>query len=351
MTEELAAITKDGAITMGRLLCVDGHAYNRKYFAFTHMHSDHSKKLAKCLYNGRVHMTKPTRDLLEAINDDNYGSGENHIKKTQIDTMGYEEPVLLTNDEKTIYEKMTFYQSSHVLGSSQIEIISKDKKILYSGDVTSNDKPPNDVHTLIVDSTHGHPKYARYSDPKSLERRLIDDVERVVCKDVRPIVIHAHRGKLQEIMSLLSSKKELNNQDIKVLTSSTNIRIANTYRKYKFKMPDIILDEELDEGQSIINGDRLPFIQFSSSFHKQEYEITGKAYSIFLADYPTDQFTKNENTSVLSTTSHADFEGLINYVKMSNAENVIVDNHRTRQASKFVEEIKKIGFSSVTAQP
>lgn len=351
MTDGLAAVTRDGAITMGRLLCVDGHAYNRKYFAFTHMHSDHSEKLPKCLYNGRVYMTKPTRDLLEAIHDDNYGSKPSHIKKTQITTTDYETPVILNDDKKEIAEKMTFCSSSHVLGSSQIEIISNDKKIVYSGDITSDDKPPNGVHTLIVDSTHGHPKYARYSDPESMERRFIDKAEAVVCKDVRPVVIHAHRGKLQEVMSLISSRSELNNQDIKTLTSSTNKRVAKVYEKYKFKMPNRILDEELDEGQSVIHGDLLPFIQFSTSFHRKEYEVKGKAYSIFLVDNPTNQFTENDNTSVFLTTSHADFKGLIKYVSMSNAENVIVDGYRTKQAPKLVEELRKLGFSSVTAQP
>ena len=72
--EKLASITNEGAILMGNLFSCDGHSYGRKYFIFSHMHRDHTKKLSKCLYNGQVFMTKPTRDLLEAINDENYGS-------------------------------------------------------------------------------------------------------------------------------------------------------------------------------------------------------------------------------------------------------------------------------------
>lgn len=350
MTDELASITNDGAILMGRLLCVDGHAYGRKFFAFTHMHTDHSTKLAKCLYNGQVYMTKPTRDLLEAINDDNYGSNTNHIKKTQIITMDYNDSRLIADGERGISEKITFRESSHVLGSAQVEIISKDKKILYSGDISPGDEPPKDVHTLVVDSTHGHPQYARHGDPDSLERRFIDLMKEVICGDARPVVIHAHRGKLQEIMSLIAPIKELNNDDISIMTSATNIRIAMAYKKYNFDMPSKILDEKSDDAEGIMEKNHLPFIQFTTSFYKQEHEINGKAYSIFLADYPTDQFKENEDRSVFETTSHADYDALINYVEKSNAEKVIVDNYRTRQAKKLVEELKKKQIDAI-AQP
>ena len=122
----------------------------------------HTEKLTKCLYNGQVYLSKPTRDLLEAIHNENYGGdNKNTIKKNQINTEDYEDSKIITHNG--IKEKITFYPSEHVLGASQIEIVtSENKKIVYSGDITSGDEPPKNIHTLIIDSTHGHTQYQKY---------------------------------------------------------------------------------------------------------------------------------------------------------------------------------------------
>ena len=123
VTEKFASITHDGAILMGNLFCCDGHSYERKHFVFSHMHSDHTEKLTKCLYNGQVYLSKPTRDLLEAIHNENYGGdNKNTIKKNQINTEDYEDSKIITHNG--IKEKITFYPSEHVLGASQIEIVN-----------------------------------------------------------------------------------------------------------------------------------------------------------------------------------------------------------------------------------
>lgn len=345
MMDNLASITGEGAILMGKLFCVDGHDYTRKYFAFSHMHIDHSKKIQKCLYNGKVFMTKPTRDLLEAINNDNYGSDvENQIKRTQIITLN-EDDGRIIHDSGTS-EKITFYSSEHVLGASQIEIVTKnEEKILYSGDVGTGDQPPNKVHTLILDSTHGHPRYRKHFEPESLERRLLDRTEEAIGKG-RPVVIHAHRGKIQEAMSLLSQYDPLN--DLKFYASNTNIRVAEIYRKYKISIKEEIHDAYSREGKSSQSND-FPYIQFETVFTPTAHEELGKAYSIYLVDDPN-QFKETANSFTIPTTAHTDFDGLIEYVKKSEAQKIIVDNSRTKQANILVEKLKEQKFDAV-AQP
>lgn len=351
MTEEkYASINNDGTIIMGNLFCSDGHSYGRGHFAFSHMHSDHSIKLPKCLYNGQVYMTKPTRDLLEAINNENYGSDiTNHPVKRQITTLDYGESKIVTG-KNGIKEKITFYESNHILGASQVEILTnEDKKIVYSGDITSNDIPPENVFTLVVDSSHGHPKYNKYSDPESVERRFLDNIENVIHSgQTQPVVIHAHRGKLQEIMALVSSHKELD--EFLFHTSDTDIRIVDVYRKYGFNIRQKILDEKSDESEVKRDSD-WPFIQFTSSLYKKTYEINGKAHSIYLVDsIGYDQIVETKNTSIYATTSHADFDNLIKYVEKANPKYVIVDNYRTKQAYSLTKALEEKGFT-VDFQP
>lgn len=350
MDDILASITNDGAILMGNLFSIDGHSYDRQMFAFSHMHSDHSEKLQKCLYNGRVFMSKPTRDLLEAVHDENYGSEINSIKKRNISILDYNTPCIVSNNDVT--EKITFYESEHVLGASQVEIVSNDGiKIVYSGDITSKDVPPENIKVLIVDSTHGHPKYSKISEPESIERRFRERIHDILHKGestgkgAQSVVIHAHQGKLQEIISLVSQFPEL--KDIPLQTSEKNIRLLDVYRQYGFKIRDDVIDESNDHAEEIRDSD-WPSIQFLTSFDKKSYENSQRAHSIFFWDSLPDGGQIDEsvpNTTRYATTAHADFLNVIDYVKKANPEIVIVDNFRTKQGLPLTGKLQNEGFT------
>jgi len=334
---------------MGNLFCCDGHSYDRKHFAFSHMHSDHTEKLPKCLYNGQVFLTKPTRDLLEALHNENYGSDPyNKTIKTQIWTLDFKQSEMISHNG--IKEKITFYPSEHTLGASQIEIVTETKKkIVYSGDITSNDVPPENIHTLIIDSTHGHPQYSKHSEPESVERRFLDKITLVTHSgQSQPVVIHAHQGKLQEIISIISQHDDL--QKIPLHTSAKNIRVAKIYEKYRFKIRNDLKDEQSMEAE--IDRDLSsdwPFIQFVTTFNKLSYERNGKAHSIFLHDSLPNgqQIDESEpNSTKYATTSHADFENLVKYVEDAKPKYVIVDNYRTKQALALTETLKSKGLTA-----
>ena len=57
-------------------------------------------------------------------------------------------------------EVLRLIESKHVLGAAQVEILNKDnKKFVYTGDITTQDMPPDNIDTLIIDSTHGSPQF------------------------------------------------------------------------------------------------------------------------------------------------------------------------------------------------
>lgn len=340
MIDTTAFITPDGAIRMGNSICVDGHSYDVKHFVFSHFHQDHTEKINKCLYNGKVYMSKPTRDLLESISRENYGSGYNHqVKKTNIEVLNYGEPKMIGD---STMDKVTLHESSHVLGSSQIEVVTNtNKKILYSGDISPRDKPPTEVDILIVDSTHGHPRYEHYPDTGSIERRFLEKLVEVL-NEAKPVVIHAHRGKLQEIMSVVSQHSALSQFDL--YSDSTNIRISQVYKSYKYKIRDKLLDLADSEP-----GD-YPTIRFTTDQYKSEEEKLGSQYSFFFTDKPKPPLIDDETTSIVATTSHPGFKHLLNYVNMAHPTKVIVDNLRSRQGNKFAEQLRSEGYDS-EAQP
>ena len=354
---DVAGVMNNGAIIMGNLFCADGHSKDRHNFAISHMHSDHARMLTKCLYNGKVFMTKATRDLLEAINDDSYADRtlDGSIKRKQIKILEYKERAKISENDTVEY--IAFYHSNHALGASQIEITMKDKKrIVYSGDITADDIPPENVHTLILDATHGHPSYDRVRDPESIERRLLDKIDEVTsAESPQSVVIHGHEGKLQEVMALISSHKPLD--DFPMQASTKEIKIADVYRKYDFNIREEITDWSSDKGEDQREeSDGWPFIEFYTQNTKRTYENKRKAFTFLLTDKSNqDPIIESDNTWTVTTSAHAGHTELLSYVEKARTTtseqlHIIVDNSRSKQALTLTKILESKGYS-VEYQP
>ena len=354
-------IDDEGAIIMGNLFCADGYHLRfppeagdleakKNFFAISHMHTDHASKLKKMLYNGSVYMTDKTQKLLEAINDDNYSekTTQSNIGKNQIHAIRYDKKESVKGTDG-IEEWISFHHSNHTLGASQIEINTHDEKtIVYSGDVTGKDKPPDNIDLLIVDATHGHPRYDRYNDEKSDERKLLNAIEERVHKETpQHIVIHAHEGKIQEAMALISNHKPLS--DFPLVANAKDRRMANVYRdEPEFsKLRKKIIDTE--EVELMLDDDSaMPFIEFTAHCGKKSYELKEKAFSIYLTDKCDQQTNLNEdkNTLMLVTHSHAGNTELLDYVKGACPSKVIVDASRSKQGPDLTDMLRSNKFNA-----
>ena len=353
MTANNAKITSSGAILMGKLFCADGMVYddNRKFFAISHMHSDHANMLKRCLYNGTVFMTPWTAKLLEAVYDDNYSdkttTGKTGRKNIKILEYGQSEEI----EHDGIKETITFHLSNHNLGASQIEIKTQDgNKIVYSGDVQREDKPPENIDLLVVDSTHGHPRYSRYNDETSDEKKFLDTITQVLNAETpRSIVVHGHEGKLQEAMALISSHSALD--QFPLFANKKDIRLANVYREeneFRSIRKKIHESEDYAVEEWINNEANDPCIEFTAACGKRTYEIRGKAFSVILTDR-CDQYThetSDGNTLILITNAHASHDELLEYVKKADPKEVIVDCLRSKQGIHLVNMLNKNGFDS-----
>jgi len=343
-----AKITSDGAILMGKLFCADGMVYDdkRKFFAISHMHSDHANVIKKCLYNGTVFMTPWTAKLLEAVYDDNYSdkTTKEVTGRKNIKILEYGQSKEIEHDG--IKETITFYRSNHNLGASQIEIKTQDGfNIVYSGDVQREDKPPKNIETLVVDSTHGHPRYSKYNEEASDEKKLLDTITQVLNGETpRSVVVHGHEGKLQEVMALISNHSALD--QFSFFASEKDIRIANVYREeedFKKIRKKILPSEDYAVEEWISNEANDPCIEFTAACGKRTYEKRGKAFSVIMTDR-CDQYThetSDGNTLILITNAHASHEELLEYVKNAKANEVIVDCYRSKQGIHFVNMLKK----------
>ena len=238
---------------------------------FTHIHSDHlNDSFGSCLHQYPIYVSKITAELIEAVMEDTYHG------RTQFQMVDYDSPQHIRFNDHVDY--ITLIESSHMLGSSQVMLTTHDKiKILYSGDISPDDEPP-ECDVLILDSTHGSPRLDKKIDPISSKERFREAVAEQIVNQ-KPVCIHAHQGELQHLMHILSEHRDISH-DVPFLACRIAINIASVYKKYGFKMRDVI-DADIYEGKEITFKD-YPWIDFSTSMSKTAMEREGRVTSIFV---------------------------------------------------------------------
>ncbi len=322
-----ASITASGAILLGSSVVCDGFEEGRKTAIFTHIHTDHTEAFPTCL--GRcdnVYVSKQTYDLLTAM------EGEYLSLKNNFHGINYKDSEMPQN------EKITLFESSHMLGASQVQVESSDGvKIFYSSDFTSKDSVPTKCDVLVLDSTHGDPRFDSVVDPESVERRFVDMIEDTI-KNGKPACIHAHRGRLQYAMHILSRKI---NPDVSFLSSARDISAARVYDIYGMEIRPLV-DYNSYVGKKIANG-TYPYLEFRPDLHLTDREEAGMR-RFFLMGSPgggSALIDHGDNSVHLEFDDHANFSSILRYVEKASPEVVIVDNYRTPHGETLAEIITK----------
>ena len=341
--EEDTKITLNGTILLGNLVACDGHDYSRQHFVFSHIHEDHvGNHLSTCMYNGHVYASVQTIELLEAINN------EEIKRKKQVHALSMNKPYTIEGNNNN-NEVLRLIESKHVLGAAQVEILNKDnKKFVYTGDITTQDMPPDNIDTLIIDSTHGSPQFDVEPDDKSIRNRFIDKSAHSLKNNVKPVVVHAHRGTLQDLMGVVSSEPELCGYHL--LAPTRDVAASKIYRRYKYPNMRQIIDDKSDEGLRIRDGE-YPWIQFTTYCRQTLGEIKDGHYGAFFTSYNNGrQIRETPNFTYFLDSSHATFSHLLSYVNQAKPHNIVVDNYRTCQGKKFANMLKGKGYN-IVCQP
>jgi len=358
---ELADVTKDGSILMGKLVVCDGYTFdlNRTKAVFTHIHSDHIEKgFNKAKQRCQIFITLQTRKLLERLGNTSFD------RRRQFHTVSPDDPKLLVkgeelpldvldeNDPQMIgngkyMERLELIPSSHMLGAASVLVTLDDgTKICYSGDFSSDDEPPK-CDILIVDATHGSPQFnKKNTDVDSLQRQIVLLVEKKYLNS-KPVTIHAHRGKLHEIMSLISSSRNIP-ENAKFFCSEEDARIAEVYRDFNYPIRELGTDrDDLEYQLSVDNA----FIEFTSGTKPKNYEDSGRVYGISITGYLGEfDCIENDDKATFQISQHAQFDEIIEYVRKSQARQIIVENTRTDQGIKLENHLKNRGFNA-TCRP
>ena len=318
-----AAVTKRGAVLLGKYVACDGFNEARPLRVITHAHSDHLLGLRKSLKHCEaVIMTPATRDFIDAIENPSSLVGE------KIRALGFEEAFEYEAEE------ITLHYSDHILGAAQVLVEDEEgTRILYTGDFRIPYTPIIQTDILVIEATYGNPYRVR-PFKEEVKNVLVSLVEEAVREG--PVYLFGYHGKIQEVMQILHEAKI----GVPFIAPEKVLRVSKVCEKYGMRFSRHLLSSSSEEAQSMLrHGDSsLAFYHMAS-----RRLVNDGAFRIYVSGWefssPCRMISSNEYRVALS--GHSDFYGLLRYVEGSRPRMVITDNHRYGDAVVLAREIER----------
>jgi putative mRNA 3-end processing factor len=221
---------------------------------------------------------------------------------------------------------VTLYPAGHILGSAQVLVKKDGVRLLYSGDFNTKrsltaeaiEIPASDI--LIMECTFGKPFY-RFPPRELMEERLLEFVRNGHENGETPVVIGYALGKAHEAMKILGDA------GYKMSVHEMIARLAPVYEEYgiQFGRWQRYKRDELD-GRGITN--------------KRTILLTGWGL------HPGTKFRRGVDEA-LPLSDHADFDGLIDYVRRVNPAKI----YTTHGPQDFHHYLRRLGYDAEPLKP
>ncbi len=231
--------------------------------------------------------------------------------------------------------------AGHILGSAQIVIERRGRRIVYTGDFRLRPSltaepieiPPCDI--LIMEATFGQPRF-RFPDRQTAALRLQKFVEETMEDRCVPVVVAYVMGKSQE------AAKILGDLGYRVCLPRGSWEILERYRsagvRFKNCEPaegDNFYGKVLIVPPFLVHGRRLARIR-----HKRTVFLSGWAMDRGAAE----RFGVDD---VIPMSDHADFDELIEYVTLSRPEQV----YTVHGSPHLAAHLRARGFATKHLEP
>ena len=329
---EKASVTERGAVLLGENVACDAFDETRPVRVVTHAHADHMTGLPQSLKKSRkVLMTKATKDLIDAMR------GPFYLMAGHVEALDYGQTVAYGD------ERITFHRADHILGAAQVMVEDPEgKRIVFTGDFRIDQTPILNSDILVIEATYGSP-HCRRKFHKDVQESLISLVEKALGHG--PVCIFGYHGKLQEVMEILHRA----NVNVPFITPENVFNISKVCEKHGMRLGKLMLSTEKEATELMETN--TPCITFShmhsrSKIGLDKFRICISGWEFYSAVRQVD-----EKEYLVALSDHSDFDGLLEYVRLSKPKLVITDNFRVHYGETLAREIRKqLGIEAI-AQP
>jgi len=208
-------------------------------------------------------------------------------------------------------------------------------RITYTGDFDFPNTKPIRTDILVLDATFGDPAQVTKCSRDEIIDWLVYLVKREL--ETSSVCILAHRGKLQEVMSILNEK----GITIPFLCAPDIFRMSIVYQKYGASVGNMLSLEDNAAQEIIQKGER--HIIFHLLGRRLQLLPKGIHYTkIRVSRWGTKEpyYTIADDYYVVALSDHADFNGILEYVRGCKPKLVITDGYRAGSANSLAAEIR-----------
>ncbi|MDR3609664.1 MAG: ligase-associated DNA damage response exonuclease [Ignavibacteriaceae bacterium] len=290
----------------------------------THAHSDHARPGSKSYLTVKQGGLLLKHRLGRRIN---------------IETINYNQEISLDG------VKVSFHPAGHILGSSQIRIEYKGEVWVISGDYkieedfTCEKFAPVKCHTFITESTFGLPIY-KWAEQKELFNEINSWWKRNKEAGITSIIFSYALGKSQRVIAGLDESigpiyTHPAVEDINVCYRESGIKLSATKNLNEF------IDEYHSPGAMVIAPPSTDFSQWANKFHFYSSAFVS-GWMLIRKNRKRTSFDRGFPLS-----DHADWEGLLQGVKHSEADRILVTHGFS---SPFVKWLREEGINAEVLQ-
>lgn len=331
--EQKVSITQQGAALLGKYVVCDGFDWDREVAIVTHVHKDHIAHFDECHGYYKLNFCSPeTKELLIALRGEWLRLKRNVIALPYKESYPYKE------------ERITLYPARHILGSSQVLVENQDGvRIVYTGDFDFPNTKPVETDILVVDATFGDPSQVAQSSREQIIGRLVSLTKKEL--ESFSVCILSHRGKLQEVMSILRNASVT----VPFLCAPDIFKMTRVYQDYGINVGNVLSLENGVAQKIIENGER--HILFQVLGLKQFPPVHYTKIRVSRWGTTESFYRVADDYCVVALSDHADFNGILEYVQECKPKLVITDNYRAGSADSLAQAIRNELHIEAKAMP
>ena len=294
-------------------LTLDARQYSEAC-CISHAHTDHIRT------HRRVFATLPTIEFMKR-----------RVRQVNATAANFNEPFVFDGYQ------ITFVPAGHILGSAQILVERDGQRLLYSGDFKMGESTTAEplqivaCEILIMECTFGHPRF-QFPPREKMIARMCEWADAALRDGATPAVFAYALGKSQEAMKIFSDN------GFALSVHPSILRLAKVYEHFGYHFGEVT---PYHRHEPVAN--RVLIMPATARRTRQMEKLANKR-TLYLSGWALEHNAKFRLgvDEALPLSDHADFPGLVEYVRRVNPKKIFT----THGPADFARHLRDLGYDA-----